>query len=529
MTAATTQRRAWMGVAVLALPCMITVMDLTVLNLAVPRLTSALEPSGTQLLWIIDIYGFMLAGALIPIGGLGDRIGRRKLLLIGGAAFAAASLASAFSTSALMLIAARALLGVAGAALVPSTLSLLPTLFEDAAARTRAIGVWGASFAVGAAIGPLIGGVLLEHFWWGSVFLVGVPVMALLLILGPVLLPEFRDPDAGRPDLLSGLLSIAAILLVIYGLKQAVQDGIQWLPIASTLAGLVLAVVFIDRQRRLADPMVDLSLFRNRAFTVALSSNVLNVFVSFGSFILISQYLQLVLGLSPLQAGALSVPASLLAIVGPMLSPVLAQRLGTRVSLASLLGITAVGFGVQSLAGGFTGGVVEGLPVGLVAVGVGWALWALGGSAAATLTTGTVISSARPERAGAVSALGQTGAELGGALGIAVLGSVGTSIYRSIVISAIPEGLSPDLAAAARDTLGGALNVAAQLADPAAAASLIVNAQHGMTLAVEITSIAAAVISAVTAIAVSLYFEAGREKRCREEECRVPRLLVDLA
>lgn len=504
MTDATTHRRAWIGVAVLALPCMITVMDLTVLNLAVPRLTAALEPSGVQLLWIIDIYGFMLAGALLPIGGLGDRVGRRKLLLIGAAAFGIASLVSAFSTSAVMLIAARAVLGVAGAALVPSTLSLLPTLFGDAAARTRAIGVWGASFAVGAAIGPLVGGVLLEHFWWGSVFLVGVPVMALLLSVGPFLLPEYRDPDAGRPDIISAVLSIAAMLSVIYGLKQSVQDGLTWLTVLSTLIGIVLAAVFVRRQQILNDPMLDLSLFRNRAFSVAIGSNVVNVFVSFGSFILISQYLQLVLGLSPLQAGALSLPASLLAMVGPMLSPVLAQRFGTRPSVAGLLGITAIGFAVQALAGGVLGG-------GLVSIGIGWALWALGGSAAATLTTGTIISSARPERAGAVSALGQAGAELGGALGIAVLGSIGTAIYRANVVAALPRGLSPDLAAAARDTLGGALNVAGQLTDPAAAASLIHTAQYGLTLAVGITSIAAAVISAMAALAVLLYFEPRRQ------------------
>src|SRR5438132_1296462 len=215
MSTPTGSRRAWFGVAVLALPCMITVMDLTVLNLAVPRLTESLNPSGTQLLWIVDIYGFVLAGALIPVGGLGDRIGRRKLLLIGAVAFGTASILAAFSTSALMLIGARALLGLAGAALVPSTLSLLSTLFADETERTTAIGVWGASFAVGAAIGPLVGGVLLEHFWWGSVFLVGVPIMLLLLIVGPMLLPEFRDRNAGRPDLLSGLLAMGSVLPVI--------------------------------------------------------------------------------------------------------------------------------------------------------------------------------------------------------------------------------------------------------------------------------------------------------------------------
>ncbi len=250
--------------------------------------------------------------------------------------------------------------------------------------------------------------------------------------------------------------------------------------------------------------MLDLSLFRNRGFNVSLGSNVLNVFVSFGSFILVSQYLQLVLGLSPLQAGALSLPASALAIAGPMLSPLLAQRIGMRLSLAGLLAITAVGFAVQSLVFGQWA---------MFSVAIGWALWALGGSAAATLTMGTIISAAPPERAGSVSALAQTGGELGGALGIAVLGSVGTVIYRGVLAAAIPASISPDQTAAARDTLGGALTVAGQLADPTAAASLLFAAQHAFTTAVQVTSIVAALISILTAAAVAIYFGADRSAR----------------
>ncbi len=213
----------WIGLAVIALPCMLYSMDLTVLNLAVPRLSGDLRPSSAQLLWIVDIYGFLLAGSLITMGTLGDRIGRRRLLLMGAAAFGLASVLAAFSTSAEMLIATRALLG---ATLAPSTLSLIRNMFLDPTERTTAIGIWVSSYSVGAAIGPLLGGVLLERFWWGSVFLLGVPVMALLLIVGPLFLPEFNDPEAGQFDLVSALLSLTSVLAVIYGLKRIAEDGL---------------------------------------------------------------------------------------------------------------------------------------------------------------------------------------------------------------------------------------------------------------------------------------------------------------
>jgi DHA2 family multidrug resistance protein-like MFS transporter len=211
-------RREWLGLIAIAFPCMIYSMDLTVLNLAVPHARCAdLKPSAVQLLWIVDIYGFLIAGSLITMGTLGDRIGRRKVLLAGAVLFGIASVIAAFSTSAEMLIAARALLGIAGATLAPSTLSLIRNMFHDPAERTFAISVWATSYSVGAGMGPLLGGVLLEYFWWGSVFLLAVPVMVLLLIVGPILLPEYRDPQAGRLDIASALLSLAAILPVIYG------------------------------------------------------------------------------------------------------------------------------------------------------------------------------------------------------------------------------------------------------------------------------------------------------------------------
>src|SRR5688500_12620745 len=291
-------RREWIGLGVIAIACMLYVMDLTVLHLAIPAISTDLQPSSTQLLWIIDIYGFVVAGSLITMGTLGDRIGRRRLLMIGAAAFGAASVLAAFSTSAGMLIAARALLGVAGATLAPSTLALIFNMFGDPQQRKVAIGVWIASYSAGAAIGPLAGGALLELFWWGSVFLLGVPVMVLLLIAAPRLLPESRDPDAGRLDLGSAALSLAAVLAIIFGLKQLAEHGAGWPPAVAVLAGLVIGMAFVRRQRALADPLIDLGLFRNRAFSAALVTNLLGFLAAFGLFLFVSQYLQLVLGLS---------------------------------------------------------------------------------------------------------------------------------------------------------------------------------------------------------------------------------------
>ncbi len=268
--------------AVIALPCLLYSMDLTVLNLAVPHLSADLKPSSSQLLWIIDIYGFLIAGSLITMGTLGDRIGRRRLLLIGAAAVGAASILAAFSSSSEMLIVTRALLGIAGATLAPSTLSLIRNMFLDPQQRTVAIGVWVTSYSVGGAIGPLLGGIVLEYFWWGSVFLLGVPVMVLLLVVGPVLLPEFRDPNAGRLDLLSASQSLMAVLLVIYGLKKLAEHGVSWSPVLSILAGAAVGLLFVRRQRTLAHPLIDLRLFRVPAFSASLATYTLGTLVAFG-------------------------------------------------------------------------------------------------------------------------------------------------------------------------------------------------------------------------------------------------------
>jgi MFS transporter, DHA2 family, multidrug resistance protein len=416
-------RREWIGLAVIALPCLLYSMDLTVLNLAVPSLSADLAPSSAQLLWIVDIYGFLVAGSLITMGTLGDRIGRRRLLLIGAAAFGAASVVAAFASSPEMLIASRALLGIAGATLAPSTLSLIRGMFHDPGQRTVAIGIWVTSFSTGAAIGPLVGGVLLEQFWWGSVFLLAVPVMALLLIVGPRLLPEHRDPRPGRLDLPSVALSLVGVLAVIYGIKTVATDGVVWAGIAPALGGLLVVAVFVDRQRRLAEPMVDLGLFRRPGFSAALGANTLGFAVVFGIEIFVAQYLQLVLGYSPLEAGLWSMPGAVAFVVGSQVTAPLAARL--RPASVMLGGLVVAALGAALLT---QGAAASSGPETLVA---GLVILSLGLAPLFTLAADLAVSSAPPERAGAASGLSETSSELGGALGIALLGTIGTAVYRA--------------------------------------------------------------------------------------------------
>jgi MFS transporter, DHA2 family, multidrug resistance protein len=507
-TAPRAGRREWLGLAVLALPCLVYAMDLTVLNLAVPKLSEDLQPSSAQLLWIVDIYGFLVAGLLVTMGTLGDRIGRRRLLLAGAAAFAVASVLAAWSTSAGMLIAARALLGVAGATLAPSTLSLIRNMFADPRQRTVAVSVWITSFAVGGAVGPLVGGVLLEWFWWGSVFLVAVPVMALLLVLGPRLLPEFRDPAAGRLDLGSAALSLAAVLAAIYGLKQLAQDGPGWLAVGCMLAGLLGGVGFVRRQRRLADPLIDVRLLGNRAFSAALTTNLLSFFVGFGALLFTAQYLQLVLGLSPLEAGLWSLPSSAGFILGSMATPLLVRRAAPVAVMAAGLALAAIGFGLLTQLASSSG-----LPL-LV---TGSVIFSLALAPVDTLATDLAIGAAPPERAGAASAMTETSAEFGGALGIAILGVIGTAVYRAQMAEAVPAGVPDQAAAAARDTLGGAVAVAGQLPERVGAALLEV-AREAFTQGLHLAAAVSAAASLAFAILVVVLLRGVRPSSQPDEQ-----------
>lgn len=487
-------RREWIGLGVIALACLLYVMDLSVLYLAVPSLTRDLQPSSSELLWITDIYGFLVAGFLITMGTLGDRIGRRRVLMIGAAGFGAASLLAAFSTSAEMLIGARALLGIAGATIAPSTLSLIRNMFHDARQRTTAISMWGAAFAAGGPIGEMTGGLLLESFWWGSVFLINVPVMALLLILGPRLLPEFRDPGAGRLDLTSALMSLAAVLAVIYGLKEIAQDGLGLPPGLVILAGFSVGVAFVRRQKRLADPLIDLRLFRVPKFSVSVASNTLTGFIAFGTFLFVAQYLQLVLGLTPLEAALWSLPASLGVVVSSLLAPVVSGLVRPAFGVAGGLMVTAIGLGILTQVDVDSG-------LGLVVVGS--TVFSVGLGPVFILATDLIVGTAPPERAGAASAISETGAEFGGALGIALLGSIGTAVYRGALVDAVPVGVPPIVATAARDTLGGALAAARGLPEDSGAALLEV-AREAFVQGLHVAVLTGAVVGVAIAILVAI-------------------------
>lgn len=468
----TAGRREWIGLAVLALPTLLLSLDMSVLYLALPQLAADLHASPVQQLWIMDIYGFFIAGFLVTMGTLGDRIGRRRLLMIGGAAFAAASVVAAFSVTPEMLIGARALLGIAGATLMPSTLALISNMFHDAHQRGIAISVWMTCFMGGMTVGPLVGGVLLTNFWWGAAFLLGVPVMVLLLLLAPMFLPEYRDADAGRFDLPSVALLLATVLPVVYGLKELAQIGWRVDAVAALVVGAGFGVAFARRQLRLAHPLLDLSLFRNRGFSVALAIQLIGGIVMAGMFLLINVYLQLVQGLGVLEAGLWIVPLNVAMAISTLAAPHLVKRIRTAhvmaagfvIALVGLLAITQVGGtgGLLLLIGGFL----------LMCVGIAWPT---------ALGTQMVIESAPKEKAGAAAGMSETAGEFGIAFGVAMIGSIAGAVFRarvevpagapaeagdSIATAAaaapeLPADVAGRLLASAQDAFASGLNVVA--------------------------------------------------------------------
>ena len=499
-TGALAGRREWIGLIVLAFPTLLLSLDMSVLYLALPQLTGDLGAGATQQLWIMDIYGFMIAGFLVTMGTLGDRIGRRRLLMFGASAFGVASVLAAYSTSPEMLIATRALLGIAGATLMPSTLALISNMFRDARQRASAIGVWMSCFMGGMTVGPLVGGVLLENFWWGSAFLLGVPVMVILLVTAPILLPEYRDTSAGRIDLTSVALSLAAILPVVYGIKELAKHGWSAAAVVAIVTGAAVGTAFVHRQRRLEHPLLDLRLFANRTFASALTIQLGGGIVMGGTFLFVTLYLQMVVGLSPLEAGLWLIPPNLAMVAGFVSAPILARRFRPAHVMAGGLVLAAIGYVLLTQVGAVGGRPV--LITGFVLATVGIAL-------PTALVTDLVVGSAPPEKAGSAASISETGGELGIALGVATLGSLGAAVYRGRVGESIGAGVPGAAADSARESLEGAINAAAQL--PAAAgAELLDLARAAYTTALNSVALLGAGLFLVLAVLAAVLLRTVR-------------------
>jgi len=477
--------RNWAALGVLTLAVLLLAIDGTVLALAVPALTADLNPTATQLLWIGDIYSFALAGLLVTMGNLADRVGRKRLLLIGSVGFGLSSLLAAFAPTPELLIVARAILGISGATIMPSTLAIVRDLFADPALRTRAIAVWAAGATAGAAVGPIVGGLLLEHFHWGSVFLINVPIMLLVLAGGIFLLPESKDPNGARIDLLSALLSVIAIVSMVFAIKHAFAKGLDWNVPVALLFGLIAGWWFLRRQRRLPQPLIDVSLFRSAAFSGAVIANTVSIFAFVGLLFFFSQYLQLVRGLGPLQAGLVELSATIASIVVIALAGFMLGRMGRGRAIGTGLTLGAVGLGVLALAEGMKG---------LTGIIVGFAIVGFGAGLAMTLTTDAVVSAAPRERAGAASSIAETAYELGAALGIAVLGSVQLALYRWN----LPSMQDPAIDATINESLATGMTQL-DTTDPAVL-SAIDQAQDAFTIGMQWTSVIAAILLAIAAI-----------------------------
>jgi DHA2 family multidrug resistance protein-like MFS transporter len=456
--------REWTALAVLALPTLLVSIDVSVMILALPHISAGIGADSTQQLWIMDMYGFILAGFMITMGTLGDRIGRRKLLMFGAVGFGVASVLAAFSTTPLMLIGARGLLGLAGATISPSILALISNLFRDDKQRSFAIGIWLTCFMGGMTVGPLVGGFMLEHFWWGSVFLLGVPIMLLLLATAPFLLPEYKAPQSGGLDLVSVALCLGMILPVIYGLKETAKHGLEPLAAGAIVVGLTLGFAFIWRQRHLESPLLDLRLFENRPFTSAIAS-MFGVTFTGANMLFIAGYLQFVTGLSPLWAGIWMLPSIMVSTLSFLVAPILARRIAPGKLITGGLVIAALGAALVAISPATTG---------FATLIIGYICMSAGCGPIVALSTDIVMGAAPPEKAGSAASLSETSNELSFALGIATLGSLGTVLYRGAIQGQLPSGLPAEVVTAANDSLAQAFVAVAALPEPMQAAVLAV-------------------------------------------------------
>ncbi|MGV9668721.1 MFS transporter [Nocardia niigatensis] len=515
MTETITPGRKWGTVAIACLAMLLIALDMTVLHLAVPKLTETLKPTATQFLWIVDIYGFLLAGFLITMGNLGDRIGRKKLLLIGATVFGLASVAIAFAPNPAWLIAARALLGIAGATFMPSTLSLIRNVFDEPKERTAAIGIYSSVGLIGYVVGPLVGGVLLSNFWWGSVFLINVPVVAVIIAVGIAVVPESRNPAPGKLDPASVLLSIIGVLGIVYAISEVSDKGIGHLDVAvAAVFGVVGLALFLYRQTRLATPLIDVGLFRQRAYSATIAATVVTMFASLSVSLLLAQYLQLVTGWSPLKAGLAQLPGLPALVAGPMLVAPLVARLGRAATIAIGLALLATGFALYAQVDVHVNYPYLLLPMLVFGTGLPMTL---------VVCTDTVLATVPRTQAGAASGIASTAQELGGALGIAVIGTVLSVVYRSNLT--LPSDLPAGAEKPIRDNLGAALSTAAQL-PPKVSRPVIDGARQAFVDGIHLTMYWSAGVIAVLAVCM-LYLLRGVPKVIEDIEGQAEQSVVE--
>lgn len=480
--------RDWLALAVLQIPVLLVAIDNTVLSFALPAISADLLPTANALMWIVDSYALMLAGLLIAMGFLGDRLGRRRLLLIGSIGFGLASLLAAFATSAGMLIVARVALGIAGATLMPTTLSLIRNIFTDRNQRRIAIATWAASFSGGAAMGPLVGGYLLEHYWWGSVFLINVPLIVLLLVLALLTIEESRDPMPGPVDMYSVLLILSTMFSLVYAIKKVARGSFSDLVLGLIIITVLSALAFYRRQIAVQHPMVDVTLFRNKVFSGSILVNLLSFMGLTGYLFFGAQYLQLVLNLSPMEASRILVPGLIATVISGFLVVRIAKNVSVRMIVTVALVLSTIGFAATTFVSPATGAGLIAVAFAVLGVGIGFA---------ETLTNDVILSTVPANRAGAASAISETAYEIGAVLGTAVLGSVLLSVYRNNLV--VPEVIGFD--DPARETLGGAVATAERFPN-IVGQELLLSAHHAFTSGVVVTafvgvglSIAAALIA----------------------------------
>lgn len=422
-TPVTRLRSPRLALALLALPSLLIAIDISVLNVALPRMTADLHPTPTELLWMNDIYGFMVGGTMVTMGTVGDRIGRRKLIVLCAAVFALASAVAAFAGAPWVIILTRAVMGIAGAAIMPASMALIGQIYPDPKKSVSAMGAYMTCFLAGMAVAPLVGGVLVEHWGWGSVFLMGAPVMVLTVLAAPRVLPEYRADNPGRPDVRSAVLCLASILMVVYALKSIVNNGWTWTPVAAAVAGIALGTVFVRRQNRLEHPLVDLGVLRAPGVARSMCVLLLTALVMGGTSLFTSFYLQSVQGLTPLGSAAWLLPSMIAMIVGANLGPWLGHRVPPARIVAVCMVLMMAGFTLFAL-------LPQG-PAGLLTLAAGTVLTTGGCGAAFPFLMNDVISHAPADRAGSAASFAQTANEIGIAMGLVVLGSIGTVFYRS--------------------------------------------------------------------------------------------------